>query len=62
MAKNYVIDLGDHYKDQLKNCWESNKKTKIIQFELDNDQQYYALIPEENKITDLYEAGVKVII
>lgn len=58
---DYKEDFED-YKDQLKNCWDSGKKTKIIQFELDNDQQYYALIPEENKVTDLYEAGVKVII
>ena len=55
---DYKEDFDD-YKDQLKNCWESDKKTKIIQFELNNDQQYYALIPEENKITDLYEVECK---
>lgn len=58
---DYKEDFED-YKDQLKNCWESDKKTKIIQFELNNDQQYYALIPEENKVTDLYEVAVKEII
>ncbi len=55
---DYKEDFDD-YKNQLKNCWDSGKKTKIIQFELDNDQQYYALIPEENKITDLYEVECK---
>lgn len=57
---DYKEDLED-YEDQLKNCWNPGKKTKRIKFELDNDQQYYALIPEKNKITDLYEVVVKEV-
>lgn len=60
--KGYILQLD--YKDELedyyssfKNFWD-NTKTKLVQFMLDNDQSYYALVPMDVNIRNVYEVSV----
>lgn len=54
---DYKEDLEDYYSN-IKNYWD-NGETKLIQFILENDQNYYALVPKDTNIENIYE--VKVI-
>lgn len=56
---DYKDDLEDNI-DRLENQW-NEKDTKIIQFEIDNDQCYYARIPKDNEIVDIYEVKIAEI-
>ena len=49
-------DLED-YEEHIRNYWK-DEDIKLIEFDLDNDQQYYAKIPRENQICDIYEVKV----
>lgn len=53
---DYKEDLEDYYSN-IKNYW-NNAETKLIQFELDNDQNYYALVPKDANIEKMYEVTV----
>ncbi len=44
---DYKEDLED-YIDNLKNFWNGSE-TKLIQFMLENDQNYYAWVPKRSK-------------
>lgn len=62
--KGYILQLDwkedfEDFKDHMKNYWSKDGKTKVITFELDNDQQYFAKIPVENSVNDLFEISVK---
>lgn len=45
----------------MKNYWSKEGATKVITFELDNDQMYFATIPTGNNVHDLFEVSVKNI-
>jgi len=49
---DYKEDLVDYIED-IDNYWV--KRSKVISFEVDNDQQYYAYVPKTAAIDSLYE-------
>ncbi|ATP40188.1 hypothetical protein CSE16_09100 [Solibacillus sp. R5-41] len=53
---DYKDDLED-YDSNKKNYW--NTETKLVQFILDNDQNYYALVPNEVDISAIYEVPLQ---
>lgn len=53
---DYKEELED-YREDLKNMW-GDVPVKLVQFDLDNDQYYYALIPESSDIKNLYEVKI----
>ncbi|ATP40197.1 hypothetical protein CSE16_09150 [Solibacillus sp. R5-41] len=53
---DYKDDLED-YDSNIKNYW--NTETKLVQFILDNDQNYYALVPNEVDISAIYEVPLQ---
>ncbi|MEH7278469.1 PoNi-like cognate immunity protein [Bacillus toyonensis] len=54
---DYKEDLED-YIDNLKNFWYGSE-TKLIQFMLENDQNYYAWVPKEANIPNMYEVKIE---
>jgi phage-related protein len=54
---DYKEDLEDYYSN-IKNYW-NNSETKLIQFVLDSDQNYYALVPKDANIEKMYEVAVE---
>lgn len=62
--KDYILQIDwkedfNDYKDYVKNYWGKDIPTRIVTFELDNDQQYYARVPLENKLSNIYEVTVR---
>lgn len=60
--EGYILQLDwkeniDNHIDDIKNFW-GKQKTKLAYFVLDNDQTYYAMIPEANSLTSM--CGVKI--
>ena len=63
-SQDYILQIDwkedfNDYKDYVKNYWGKDIPTRIITFELDNDQQYYARVPVESKLIDMYEVTVR---
>ena len=56
---DYKEELED-YIDEVENYW-GDSQTKLITFDLDNDQQYYARIPVTTNVTNIYEVVVKEV-
>ncbi|PDY34176.1 hypothetical protein COO17_27980 [Bacillus wiedmannii] len=56
---DYKEDLED-YIDNLKNFWNVSE-TKLVQFILENDQNYYAWVPKEINISNMYEVKTEVV-
>ncbi|PEP05666.1 hypothetical protein CN577_19460 [Bacillus toyonensis] len=56
---DYKEDLED-YIDNLKNFWYGSE-TKLIQFMLENDQNYYAWVPKEANIPNMYEVKIESV-
>ncbi|AIE33983.1 PoNi-like cognate immunity protein [Bacillus cereus] len=56
---DYKEDLED-YIDNLKNFWNVSE-TKLIQFILENDQNYYAWVPKEANIPNMYEVKIESV-
>ncbi|WP_242274691.1 PoNi-like cognate immunity protein [Bacillus cereus group sp. BfR-BA-01310] len=54
---DYKEDLED-YIENLKNFWNESE-TKLVQFILDNDQNYYAWVPKEVNIKNMYEVNIE---
>ena len=52
-------DLEDH-EEHIRNYWK-DEDTKMIEFHLDDDQQYFAKIPRKNQICDVYEIKVSEV-
>ena len=52
-------DLEDH-EEHIRNYWK-DEDTKMIEFHLDDDQQYFAKIPMKNQICDVYEIKVSEV-
>src|SRR5699024_1494854 len=63
--KDYILQLDfkvdlEHQRIKIKNyCPE--QETKLIQFVLDNDQQYYTFVPKTADVTNIYEVPVKEV-
>ncbi|TKI69754.1 hypothetical protein FC756_08930, partial [Lysinibacillus mangiferihumi] len=55
---DYKEDLED-YLSSMKNEW--NTKTKLVQFILNNDQNYYAWVPADASIEAMYEVIMKEV-
>ena len=53
---DYKEDLED-YEAFIKNEW-NNESVKLIQFILDNDQQYYAYVPADMSVEHMYEVDI----
>ena len=60
--KGYILQLD--YKEDIqdyiagiKNYW-SNVPTKVVRFELDNDQSYYTVVPQEVCVDCIYEVRI----
>ncbi|HFK1748139.1 TPA: PoNi-like cognate immunity protein [Bacillus cereus] len=56
---DYKEDLED-YIDNLKNFWNGSE-TKLIQFILENDRNYYAWVPKEANIPNMYEVRIESV-
>ena len=56
---DYKEDLED-YIDNLKNFWNVSE-TKLVQFMLENDQNYYAWVPKEANIPNMYEVRIESV-
>ncbi|PFD97144.1 hypothetical protein COE15_27760 [Bacillus cereus] len=61
--RDYILQLDykeelEDYVDSIKNFW-NDSKTKLVQFILNNDQNYYALVPIDGNIGNMYEVIVK---
>lgn len=60
--KGFILQLDwkedfEEYREHIENYFE-NEDTKIISFEIDNDQQYYARVPLECDVKSIYEITV----
>ncbi|MDA2383916.1 PoNi-like cognate immunity protein [Bacillus cereus] len=64
-VRNYILQLDykedlEDYIDNLKNFW-NRSETKLIQFILENDQNYYAWVPKEANIPNMYEVKIESV-
>ncbi|EIT84446.1 hypothetical protein A374_15012 [Fictibacillus macauensis ZFHKF-1] len=58
---DYKEDIEDHV-DFMKNAWKG-QSIKLIEFELvDNDQAYFALVPETAPVTNWFEVQVEQVV
>jgi len=60
--KGYILQLDykeelEDYQSSIKNYWDT--ETKLVQFMLDNDQNYYAWVPMDANVGEMYEVIVK---
>ncbi|KOS60613.1 DUF1911 domain-containing protein [Lysinibacillus agricola] len=61
--KGYILQLDykedvEEYYSGMENYW-NEARTKLIQFILNNDQNYYALVPMSTNVGEMYEVNVK---
>jgi len=61
--KGYILQLDykedvEDYDSHMKNYW-NDSRTKLVQFILNNDQNYYALVPIDENIGEMYEVVIK---
>ncbi|EOP26565.1 PoNi-like cognate immunity protein [Bacillus toyonensis] len=64
-VRNYILQLDykedlEDYIDNLKNFWNGSE-TKLVQFMLENDQNYYAWVPKEANIPNMYEVKIESV-
>lgn len=57
LQSDYKEELEDTI-DSIKNYWEGTE-TKLVQFGLDNDQNYYAWVPKEAAVEKIYEVEIE---
>lgn len=62
VASEYILQLDykeeiEDYVDSMKNYWK-DQDIKLVRFELDNDQYYYAKVPISCKIENIYEVNI----
>lgn len=53
---DYKEDIED-FADNMKNYWKDSE-VKLIRFELDNDQNYYAKVPASCNLKNVYEVKI----
>ncbi|MBQ1458499.1 MAG: DUF1911 domain-containing protein [Butyrivibrio sp.] len=63
-VEGYILQLDwkedfEDFRYHMKNYWSKDGETKVITFELDNDQMYFATIPVQNSVHNLFEISVK---
>ncbi|RRJ61890.1 DUF1910 domain-containing protein [Paenibacillus oralis] len=63
--KGYILQLDykedvEEYYSNMKNYW-NHLKTKLVQFILNSDQNYYAIVPVDTKIEKMYEVTIKEV-
>src|SRR5699024_2350706 len=63
--KDYITQLEfkeclDDHLINIKNYWP-DAETKLVQFILVNDQQYYTYVPKTANVTNIYEVPVKEV-
>src|SRR5699024_359179 len=54
---DFIENLEDFYIF-IKNVWPDTE-TKLVQFVLDNDQQYFTFVPTSANIKNIYKVHVK---
>ena len=61
--REYILQLD--YKEELKDYihiikdfW-GDAETKLIEFELGDDQHYYAWVPEDAELDNIYEVSIQ---
>ncbi|WP_242272791.1 PoNi-like cognate immunity protein [Bacillus cereus group sp. BfR-BA-01538] len=64
-VRDYILQLDykddlEAYIDNLKNFWNVSE-TKLVQFILENDQNYYAWVPKEASIPNMYEVKIESV-
>lgn len=62
VEKGYLLQLDykedlEEYESSLKDFWNPTK-TKLVQFIVDNDQYYYALLPIDMNMKEMYEVNL----
>lgn len=65
VEKEYILQLDykddlEDYKAFIKNYWK-NESVKLIQFIVDNDQQYYAFVPTDVSVEQMYEVMIQEV-
>ncbi len=63
MDKGYLLQLDykedlEEYYSSIKDFWNPTK-TKLVQFIVDNDQYYYALLPLDMNMKEMYEVKLQ---
>lgn len=63
VREQYVMQLDwkeniRDFKQYMKSYW-GKTKTKLVSFKVDNDQQYFALVPKDCDVRNLYEIEIK---
>ena len=63
-VRDYILQLD--YKDDLEDYIDNLKisnvsETKLVQFILENDQNYYAWVPKEASIPNMYEVKIESV-
>ena len=53
---DYKEDIED-YIDNIKNFW-GEQEIKLVRFELENDQNYYAKVPRISNVKNMYEVHI----
>ncbi|MGG2134684.1 PoNi-like cognate immunity protein [Bacillus sp. S2(2024)] len=61
--KDYILQLDykedlEDYIDNIKNFWNESE-TKLVQFILNNDQNYYVRVPKEVNMQNMYEVKIE---
>ena len=52
-----IDDIGWRYIDNIKNFW-GEQEIKLVRFELENDQNYYAKVPRISNVKNMYEVHI----
>lgn len=60
--KGYIIQIDykediEDYIDNIKNFW-GEQEIKLVRFELENDQNYYAKVPRISNVKNMYEVHI----
>lgn len=63
VREQYVMQLDwkeniRDFKQYMKSYW-GKTKTKLVSFKVDNDQQYFAFVPKDCDVKNLYEIEIK---
>ena len=57
-CRKRINELMDDISNGVSRYPKKNEDTKIVSFEIDNDQQYYARVPLECDVKSIYEITV----
>ncbi|MCM1185151.1 MAG: DUF1911 domain-containing protein [Lachnoclostridium sp.] len=65
VSLDYILQLDwkeeiEDYAEHMKNYWEGSE-VKLISFELNNDQNYYAKVPVSCNLESIYEVKIETV-